>query len=190
MDQGNNSLIRKTKPVHTSKGKSGFHSFVPISRQMSRYFVGSLLSAYIMIAWEDKHHNHECPSFLLLSLSIYCWTQYHTVWNIPLISWGQLSQLCPLPTSGSPPAYFLWGAAGKREWLDAVQALFSNSQTVDVLSTNFYAQMQKHSTTWAAVKEVSSIPARSPEEYWCCGYRVPFSVSVCVAVSWYHTSTF
>lgn len=104
MDQGNDSLIRKTKPVHISKRKRGFHSLVPIGRQMSRYFVGSLASAYIMIAWEDKHHNHECPLLLLLSLSIYCWARYHMVWNIPSICWGQLSQLCPLPTS--QPTFF------------------------------------------------------------------------------------
>jgi len=31
------------------------------------------------------------------------------MWNIPLVSWGQLSWLRPLPTPCAPPAYSLVG---------------------------------------------------------------------------------
>jgi len=85
------------------------------------------------------------------------------VGSIPLTSWSQLSQLCALPTS-SPPPLLLVGesgkgaGAGKRESLDVVQVLFSNSQNMAVLSTLFQPQIQN--SIWASVKDANSILAR------------------------------
>lgn len=54
----------------------------------------------------------------------------------------------------------MWGqSAGKRESLDAVQALFTKSQSTGLLST-VLATNPKHRTIWAAMREVNSIPAR------------------------------
>lgn len=50
------------------------------------YFQGSRSSACLKVTWEDKHHKHECLSFLILSLRFYCWAQHHTVRNTPLAS--------------------------------------------------------------------------------------------------------
>lgn len=47
------------------------------------------------------------------------------VWDIPFVSWDQLSWLCP--HTASCPAYLLWGRGGSREGLDALQAVLSNS---------------------------------------------------------------
>jgi len=46
------------------------------------------------------------------------------VWNIPLVSWGQLSQLCPLPTSCAHPASLLvrWCEKQKSPWLSVSTA--------------------------------------------------------------------
>jgi len=43
-------------------------------------------------------------------------------WDSPLVSWGQLSWLYPLPASCPPPAHVL---RQQSERLDAIQALFS-----------------------------------------------------------------
>ena len=43
---------------------------------------------------------------IFLSPSFYHWTQCHMIWNICLLSWGQLSWLCPHSVCASP-AYLL-----------------------------------------------------------------------------------
>jgi len=72
--------------------------------------------------WEDKHSNSEscAPTFFfpqhlqrLLSMLQHCW-----VWcqvNISLVSWGQVSCLCPLPTSCAPSTYLLVGQCEKQK---------------------------------------------------------------------------
>lgn len=58
----------------------------------------------------------------------------------------------------------MWGqSAGKRESLDAVQALFTKSQSTGLLST-VLATNPKHRTIWAAMREVNSVPARPSTE--------------------------
>ena len=47
------------------------------------------------LLWKHPHLQFSCR--------VWC----HMVWNIPLVSWGQLSQLCPLPASCPLPAYSL-----------------------------------------------------------------------------------
>lgn len=75
------------------------------------------------------------------------------VWNVPLVSSCQLSQMCPLQTSCLAPslpavmghsgekesldAVQVLLSIGKREGFDAVQALFSNRQNIGMLSTLF-----------------------------------------------------
>jgi len=67
-----NIWIGKSKLVHTSKAKRGINSLLPISRQISSCFLESRAGTCMAVAWEDKHHNHECPLFLLCSLSNHC----------------------------------------------------------------------------------------------------------------------
>lgn len=45
-----------------------------------------------------------------------CSAWCHVVWDIPFVSWGQLSQLHPLPAFCTLPAYLLvwWGEDEKR----------------------------------------------------------------------------
>lgn len=63
---------------------------------MSSCFLQFRASVHMMDTWRDKHHNHEQP-FILLSLSFYCC--HHMAWNIPPVSWDQLSWLCTFPIS-------------------------------------------------------------------------------------------
>ena len=90
--------------------------------------------------------------------SFYRWARHHVVWDIPLVSWGQLSWLCFFTASFLPPSQWplgTWEERG-RESLDTVQALFSSSQNAGMLLT-LLATNAKHSTLWAAVKQVNFI---------------------------------
>lgn len=60
-----------------------------------------------------------------------------------MASLGQLSQLCPFPTSCPPQPTCCGGRAGKRESFDTVQELFSHSQNAGVLPALFFSQMQR-----------------------------------------------
>ena len=62
--------------------------------------------------------------------------------DIPLVSWGQLSQLCPLPAPCAPPATHWWGGVMSRRGLDPVESQHSNNVNIHVLPTLFPAQIQ------------------------------------------------
>ena len=127
-------FITEAKPAYTSKGTRGTHSVLPIGRQTSSHFMESRASAQVTVAWEDKYRKHEHHQFLPLSLIFYYWAWQHVLWDIPLLSWGQLSQLFPLWNSDQT-THFGWGDGG--ESLDLVQTLLSNSQNIGMLSTMF-----------------------------------------------------
>lgn len=124
---------------HTWKeSKKGIYSLYPISREISRHFLGSRTSTRNVVASEDKCHNHEFIMFPLLPDSSYCWFQYDAVWDVPLFSWGHLSWLCRLPASCCPTTTSMWaGWVGNQEVLDYVQALICSSQDTGVLPTLF-----------------------------------------------------
>jgi len=72
------------------------------------------------------------------------------VWSITLVIWGQLSWFCPLPRP-------CWGGrVENRENLDAVQILFSNSHSADVLPA---LSQTECSTIQTIVKKTASILA-------------------------------
>lgn len=101
VDWDRDSLTGKAHAAPASQPQRGFHSLLPISRQMSRHLLESKTSA--QVPWKEKRCDHEHPRFLLLPLSFYCWPQWPVVWKIPLVSLGRLSRLCPLSTSCPPP---------------------------------------------------------------------------------------
>lgn len=50
---------------------------------------------------------------------IYCWAWHDMMWNVPLVTWGQLSRLCPFPASCPPQPTCCGGKArrkGKPGW--------------------------------------------------------------------------
>lgn len=66
----------------------------------------------------------------------------------------------PLPVSCLPTFYLLgWCSVSYRESLNNVQALFSNSQNISLLSTMLTTNPTRGSIQ-AAIKKVNSIPAR------------------------------
>lgn len=71
----------------------------------------------------------------------------------------------PSPVTG-------WVSVGRRENLDIVQALFNNSQTTGVLLT-VLATNANHSTVWAAMRKVNSIPARPNTVFMVARLRLP-----------------
>lgn len=63
----------------------------------------------------------QCLSSELLNLppSFIYWSWCHMIWNIPVVSWGQLSWLCSLPIFCVSPAW--WGGVRNRKALDSVK---------------------------------------------------------------------
>ena len=117
------SLVGKAKAMHASKAKPEIRSLLAISRQLFSHRQESRAPACLMVTWEDKCHHSKRPCVLSSFLSFTCWTWHHMVWNIPLVSWGQLSQLCPLPALC---ATCWWGGGRSRKGLDSVWALLSS----------------------------------------------------------------
>ena len=78
-----------------------------------------------------------------------------------MVSWGQLSQLCPLPTPCALPACSLvgWGERQKRPWL-CVSPAQQYRKHPCVINTVFSTN-PKHSPTPATVKKTNSIPAKT-----------------------------
>lgn len=71
-----------------------------------------------------------------------CWAWWHMVWNIPLVSQAQLSQLCCLPAPCAPPGCSLVGQCEqhKRPWHCVSTA--QQNESVSVSSILFSAQIQ------------------------------------------------
>jgi len=136
MDWHKESFTGKAKAAHTGKAKQGTHS-LPICRQVFNHLQES--RAFIMqnglLEWQMPSLQMFPPSS---SPSFVGWAWCRMVWNIPLVSWGQLSRLCPFPTTCAPSAHLLvgWGEKQKRLWL------LSNNSYISVLSTFFLYWIQ------------------------------------------------
>jgi len=96
-------------------------------------------------------------------------------WTIPL---DDLRQLSP-PASRPPSAYSLWGQGEKQRWpsccTNTLQQQLKHWCVIGiVLVTNL-----KHSTIWAAMKKVNSIPAR-PSAIYSASNQLQWSYSFCV----------
>jgi len=64
-DKGNSI---KAKAMYGSKARRGIYSVAPIDRQISSHFLGSRAILCVVVALEDKYHNHKfLPHFLSLS---------------------------------------------------------------------------------------------------------------------------
>ena len=141
-----------------TKGKEDIYSLLPTSKQMSSYFLGCRASTCIVVALENKHRKHKCPSPRLLSLTFDCWAWHCMVWNNPLGQFGSavLAMSPPnLPHTLILLAFVGWGSE-QQPWCCSSAAqpkywCFINT----FLDTN-----AKHITVWAAMRKVNSIPAR------------------------------
>lgn len=125
---------RWRKSMLTSKAKQGMLPALPVSRQVlnnpqenrrSITHSGDLGGQMLSL---QTPHTH----FLLLSVFYADNDAYN---NIPVIIWGQLSCLCPLPIPCAPA--HCWNEVRRRKLLDSVQALLSNNDRISVLSTLF-----------------------------------------------------
>lgn len=100
------SKTRDSFPIPTSM--EGF-SLPHKTRSLSR----------VTVFWKDKHHHSELLPLLPTSYpDSVCFAWCHMVWNIPWVSQGRLSQLCPFPTTFAPTVPLLegWGEEQQRPW--------------------------------------------------------------------------
>lgn len=153
---------KERKAACANKIRKGINSALPNGMKTFSHFLGSRSSACIIGALRrgDIHnHGYLCgyPLFFMLSLCFYCWISHHTAYHFvpaaPAISLWTLQQ---------PPIEYGQGReeqSGKqRQSLDAVQVLFSISQSFGVVLTLHWPQIQ-NSTLRAAMKKVNCIPA-------------------------------
>lgn len=97
----------------------------------------------------------------------YCWAWCYIARNISLVNSGQLSSLCPLPTTCPPLVYSLgWQRKKQRKpSASAAQQYLKRDCIINiVLITN-----PKHTTLPAAVKKMNSLPTRPSRE----PYKLP-----------------
>lgn len=90
------------------------------------------------------------PQFLLVSTTSYVMEYRFHQFSSPVL-------VCPFPDSCPPQVYSLEARRGKKRKLDAVQALFSNSQNSNVLWT-VLATNANHRIRQAAMNKVNFIP--------------------------------
>ena len=129
------SLRSKAKATHTSEEKQEIHSLLRIDWQVFSHLQESRNPSCVMATWEDKCHHSECPLLPSSFPRFICWVRCHKVWNTPLVSWGQLSQLCPLPTSCASPAYSLVVRCEKKK-----KTLMLCKQCSAIMKTSLYYQ--------------------------------------------------
>ena len=118
------------------------------------------------------------PLFLLLHPAFYCWAWCHMAWDMPLLSWGLLCWLCPLPASCAPPAPWPvgWGEKQKRHWL-CVSTAQQWLKYPWIINTVF-STYPKHSPILATMKKTNSIPAET-----CTQTQLGFSAWLCHRVT-------
>ena len=155
------SLAHKANAMYTRKAKQRINSLLPIGRQGVCHLQESRAPRWITVTWEDKCHHSEHPPLPFYSPSFTCWAWCHMVWDIPLVSWGQLSQLYFLPYSCAPPAYSLvsWYEKQKRPWLcgSTAQQYRKHPCVINIVfSTN-----PEHSLLLAAMNKTNSILAKT-----------------------------
>lgn len=132
--------------AQASKAKRGIYSLHSIGRQMSSLFWGSRVSAQVAQMLQLQRSSLPTPCLELLLLNT-------IVWDIPLVSWGQLSWLWPLPASCPPTAFSMgMGRVGERGDHNAVQALLSNTQKHWCVKCTVLVTDPKQSTAQAAMK--------------------------------------
>ena len=83
------------------------------------------------------------------------------VWNIPLVSWGQLSQLCPLTTSCAPPAPCWRGGVRSRKGLVLCVSTTQQQLKHPCIINTVSSTNPKHSPIPATMKKINSIPAKT-----------------------------
>lgn len=126
---------------HAHKQSKMRNSFtLPIGRQVFSHFQESRAPSRITVTWEGKHHHSKHPLLPSSSPGFICWAWHHTIWNILLLRWGQLCQLCPFPTFVHSQSTHWWdGEEKKRPWL--YKHCSANIKSIPALSTLFSAQI-------------------------------------------------
>lgn len=147
---------------------------------MFSHSLESRASAKVMVAWVNKCHCDKHLPFLLLYSDFYYWPWHHFPFDQ---YWSAV--LAMSPPSLLPSPSWAWVLivrkrqcrVGKRKCLDAVQALYNNSENGCVIDTNLVTNI-KHSTVEASMKKVNSIPV-SPSTFFLCEMLRCYFMEIC-----------
>lgn len=117
--------------------------------------------------WPITTHTHTHTLF-------YCSAWHHMVWDVPLVSWGHLSQLHPLPASCALPACMLARHGKlKNPWLSvsAAQQPLKHWYVANII----LILNSKRNTMSATRKKMNSAPAK-PKTLW------RYAIKICIWV--------
>lgn len=109
-----NTVEYENQKLHVEAKQKSICSPLPICSQMTCHFLESPASVCMGLVGKANTITTNVSALSHFSSSFYCWACC-TVWNIPLISLGQLSVLCPIPTFYPPPCLlaFVMDAVGE-----------------------------------------------------------------------------
>lgn len=125
------------KWAQAKQSKDLIHHF-PEAGRCSAISMESIDPSSIRATWEDKCHHFEHPLPPFFSHRLMCRAWLHMVWDIPAVTWGQLSCLCPF-TPWDPR---WWGGVRGRKGRVTMQVLLSSNENIFVLSILFWSQIQ------------------------------------------------
>ena len=97
---------------------------------------------------------------------------HHMVWTIPLVSWGQMSWLCLLPTSCAPPARLLAGQYEEQTRPGLCVSIAQQYLKHPCIINTVHSTNLKHSSILATMKKINSTPAKT--SIFSTPYSIPF----------------
>lgn len=98
-----------------------------------------------------------------------CWTWHQMIWNIPVASWSQLSQLCSLPSFLRYPSLLAVEKQKKALKLCKCHSAITKTSLYNQPSVQHKSRTQPHSNHW---KKINSAPDKISTVFFFCVFAL------------------